>query len=196
MNLFEYNRRYLEAGIDQLENYLLSGDIYRPIGIKAPASESPYPQLTLGWVLLAYLKAEASLDTAAEHAEFQRLKTKLEAIQTHWRTAWGNKALAEFQARLRLWRDFLEELRDNPSGNFDRYPYEVNRRVLLELLKQQVAKLPPEDQEMLSGLDRILRAVFKENEFIWEKKLQPGFPKSTFWYLYGTPELSKGDQDR
>jgi hypothetical protein len=181
----EYDLRFVEAGIDQLESYLLSNDIYRQIGIQPPAGSPAYPQLTLGWLLLSQLRAQATCVSGEQKVELDLLTTKLESLRSHWRSTWGNKALAEFHSRLNLWRDFLEDYRKNPDGNFDRYAYEINRRVMLHILHLEVEKLPDSDQKALESLDKLLHTVFIAGEFIWNAELIPSFPKSTYWYLYG-----------
>jgi hypothetical protein len=182
----EYDLRYMQAGIELLEKYLMSGDIYWPIGIGAPNREPAYPQFTLGWLLLARRRAQYTARTPAQQAEFERLKGQLEGTRTRWRAAWGRKARAEFHARLTLWSNFLEEYRKEPAANYDRYPYEVGRRVLLQLLEDEADELPEAEIEMLAGLDLILRAVYSPGAFIWEAELSPGFPDGIFWYLYGS----------
>ena len=180
-----HDLQYLQAGLDQLESYLLSKDLYRPIGIQAARGQPPYPQLTLGWLLLARLRAQSTAQTPAECLELERITRQLDVLRSRWRTAWGDKAQAEFRARLNLWRDFLEEYRQDPASNYDRYAYEVNRRLLLELLAPEATHLPEADLQALAGLDGLLRAVFVPGAFIWEPFLAPGFPQPTFWYLYG-----------
>ena len=180
-----YDLHYLQAGLDQLETYLLSNDIYRPLGLQPAHGQPPYPQLTLGWLLLARLRAQATSQAPAERGELERLSLQLEALRSRWRTAWGNKAQAEFRARLSLWRDFLEEYRSDPASNADRFAYEVNRRVLLALLAQEAASLPEASLQALAGLDSWLQAVLIPGDFIWEPILSPSFPKHAFWYLYG-----------
>jgi hypothetical protein len=181
----EYDLRYLKAGVEQLEEYLLSNEIYRPIGIYAPFGEPPYPQMTLGGLLLARLRAQATIQTASQSSELARLSLELESTRTKWRVAWEKKAVAEFRARLNLWRDFLEEYGEDPEANYDRYGYEVGRRVMLQLLSGEVAEVPEVEQEAVSGLDLVLKADFVPGEFIWEAVIEPSFPKKPFWYLHG-----------
>ena len=57
----EYDLRYLKAGIEQLESYLLSSDVYWSIGTRAPAGETPYPQLTIGGLLLARMLKDSQV---------------------------------------------------------------------------------------------------------------------------------------
>ena len=182
----EYDLRYLRAGLELLESYLLSRDIYRPLGVNPPAGEPPYPQMTLGWLLLARRRLQATAASPAQRDELARLSAELEATRLRWRVAWGGKAKAEFRARLNLWRDFLEEYRQQPEANYDRYGYEVSRRVLLELLYNEADGLEQADLDMLSGLDGLLKALLKAGDFVWEAALSPAFPPDTYWYLYGS----------
>jgi hypothetical protein len=181
----EYDLWYMRDGIDQLENYLLSKDIYWPVGVAPPAGEAPYPQFTLGNLLLSQQRARATAQTPNQRAEFNRLNAEMGTIRTRWRVALAKKAEAEFHARLMLWRDFLEEYRKNPSANHDRYAYEVNRRVLLELLQREAYDLPADEIELLDGLDRLLKSLLASDGFIWEPELIPAFSVDRFWYLYG-----------
>ncbi len=186
MPSINYDLRYLSAGLSILEDYLLSKELYWPIGITAPASETPYPQLTLGGLLLARARLSSRQLDAAVDRELTRLTTRMDTLREQWRTAWGNKAHKEFHARFNLWRDFIEDYRDKPHAHFDRYAFEVIRRVQLDLLKSEVKQLSTADLEALEGLDYLLRTLLVRGDFIWEADYQPGFPSPTFWYLYGS----------
>jgi hypothetical protein len=107
------------------------------------------------------------------------------AIAAKWRQAWQNKSGRDYSARLRLWRDFLEEYRAQPDNHIDRYPYEVGRRVQLELLANQLDEIPAAEHELLAGLDKVLGTVFVPGGFVWEADLASGFPNPPFWYLFG-----------
>jgi hypothetical protein len=181
----EYDLRFLEAAASQLENYLLSHDLYWPIGVAAPAGTPPYPRMTLGAMHLALLRARARATTPQQQAALEKLSEQIDATRSHWRVAWGKKAAAEFHSRLNLWRDFLEEYRANPDGNADRYRYEVNRRAQLQLLQAEAENIPPAESELFRGLDQLLRSVFTPDGFIWEPELEASFPEGTYWYLYG-----------
>jgi len=188
----EYELRFMKAGIEQLESYLLSRDVFRPIGIPNKASEPPYPQLTLGWLLLFQLRARAVSQTSKQQSELQRLEAEMEVVRTKWRTAWSNKAAAEFRSRLNLWTNFLEEFETDPTDNLDRFPYEVTRRVQLDLLMEEIFELPKADRDALNGLDVLLNAIFIPGDFVWEPIFKPSFPKARFWYLYGSLRVDQG----
>jgi hypothetical protein len=186
MPSIEYDLNYLQAGLEDLEGYLLSKELYWPIDASAPPGETPYPRMTLGNLFLARTRLSGRRLSTAERAQLDHLTKRMQEIRQQWLVAWGQKSLREFSARLRLWRDFLEEYRHNPAENLDRYAYETNRRVILDLLFSEAEEKPAEEVELLAGLDELLRAAFKPGKFIWSDKLKSSFPESTYWYLYGT----------
>jgi hypothetical protein len=189
MPSFAYDVRYLEAGLDLLEKYLLSKEIYWPIGVSAPPGEPDLPRLTLGGLLLSLARVRAISSSPAQQEQVYRLETWLNEVLTKWRVAWGQKAAQEFRSRLSLWRDFLEEYRLNQEGNADRYAYEVQRRVMLDLLRGESPEIASSDLELLSALDQLLRAVLISGDFVWDQNLASGFPPDKYWYLYGRLKL-------
>ena len=187
----EYDLNYLRAGLLDLQGYLLSNEMYWPVGATSPSGEPPYPRVTLGNLLLAQSRLEGRRLTGEQKAEYERLKQRLESTRQEWRVAWEQKAQREYSARLNLWRDFLEEYRKKPAANIDRYPYEVSRRVLLQLLEPEAGTIPAEEAEMRSGLDGILKAVFMPGKFVWDEELKTSFAREPYWYLYGEPKVNE-----
>jgi hypothetical protein len=181
----EYDLRYLKAGIEQLESYLFSSDVYWSIGTRAPAGETPYPQLTIGGLLLARLRAQSSIKTSSQQVELEELSGRLNDLRTRWRVAWEGKASKEFPARLNLWKNFLEEYRANPEAQYDRYEYEVTRRVMLHLLDAETENIPKAQRDLLTSLDLLLHTIFVSSKFIWDVSLAASFPQEQYWYLYG-----------
>lgn len=185
MSSMESDIGFLRAALPILKDYLLSTEIYWSIGASPPPGEAAYLQLTLGGILLARSRLQARKGDQEKEEESSRLLMELEKIQLQRRVNWEHKAGREFGARLRLWRDFLEDYRSHPENHSDRYAYEVTRRVMLELLKPYSHNVSRAELELLQGLDELLRAVLVPGKFVWEAGLAPGFPESTYWYLYG-----------
>jgi hypothetical protein len=192
MPSIEYDKNYIEAGLLDLEGYLLSKELYWPMGVSPPAGEPPYPRMTLGNLLLSRARLSGQNLRGGQKIEFEQLNKKLEGVRSEWRVAWGKKAAREFSARLSLWRDFLEDYRKEPEANLDRYPYEVSRRVILHLLMPEAENLPPEELELLNGLDGLLKSLLVPSEFIWGPELKNAFPQGDYWYLYGQPKPRRG----
>lgn len=184
MPSFDYDAGYLEAAVGLLEDYLLAKDTYWKLNTSSPAGEPGYPTLTLGTLQLVEARLQARQLSAEQDQIFSRLQLDIERIRSKWRTAWGNKAKEEFRSRLDLWRNYLEDFRRDPQGNFDRYRYEVSRRVMLKFLAADAADIPISQRELLAGLDRILEGMMVPGEFIWDEELASGFPPESFPYLY------------
>jgi hypothetical protein len=185
MPSFSYELRYLEAGADILGNFLLSPEIYWPLGISAPAGETPYPQLTLGNLELSRLRASVLANNSEEQEQLARVNEKFKQVHKQWQVAWENKATHEIRSRLTQWRNFLEDYRDNSAANYDRYFYDVFRRVICQILTPEAGGLSKADAEMISGLDGLLSLLLIKGDFVWEPQLKSAFPETDFWYLYG-----------
>lgn len=185
MASFSYDLRFARAGLEILENFLLASDIYWPIGIKAARGETPYPQFSLGSLLLAFERAQSTAASPKDQNELAQLEQERQAIFQRWPVALQNKAERELGARLVQWRNFLEEYREYPEANQDRYPYEVFRRVVISLLLPLAPGLGKAEQDLLNGLDGLLKSVLQAGDFIWDDALRPSFPQASFWYLYG-----------
>ena len=181
----EYDLIYLEAGLSGLNEYLHSDEVYWPLHAVPQPGQPPFPQLTLDGLLLAVARLRARILPIQQEAQFQRLVSELEAVRGKRRVAWEKKATHNFRARLTLWRNFLIELRDEPEANADRYPYEVTRRVQLELLSEDARQRPAAEDELLTMLDSLLRVLFVPGAFVWDSDLEQGFQRSKYWYLYG-----------
>ena len=185
MSSAAYELGYLKAGIDILEAYLLSSDLYWTMGASPPPGEPAFRQLTLGGLLLNEHRLQARHLPPALESERQECYTKLQDFIYHHRVAWERKAAREFQARLKLWTGFLNEYRDDPQNHADRYAYEVERRVMLQLLTPYTRDVPRAEQDMLVSLDRLLETVLLRGSFIWDADVIGSFDQATYWYLYG-----------
>jgi hypothetical protein len=184
---FEYEMRYLQAGVSALEEYLLSDEVYWQIGIRAGSGEPPYPNLDLGNLLLSRARAVALSQHTGHDLRLVELDGRLEAVRVRWRVAWERKAARCFAARLNLWRDYLEDYRKDARDNLDRYAYEVRHRVMLHLLQAESGLIRPAEGQLLHALDGLLEAVFIPGAFVWQKDLATGFPSEPYWYLWGKP---------
>jgi hypothetical protein len=180
-----YELSYLKASLPLLEAYLLSNDLYWPVRSSHPAGSSPFPSLTLSALLLSDTRLSSPLIPDELRADRERLHVEFYVLRERWRVAWERKSGREFQARLKLWRDFLEEYRARPAVHKDRYGYEVGRRIMLELLQAETRSLPSPQADLLYALDELLRGVFLPGDFVWDAWTKPAFPSQPFWYLYG-----------
>ena len=84
------------------------------------------------------------------------------------------------------WTNFINDYREDHEEHAGRYAYEVQRRVMLELLAAESPEIPEAFLEAVRGMDLLLRAVLVPGDFVWDTALQLSFPKEKYWYLYGT----------
>jgi hypothetical protein len=170
----EKDRLFLEAGIPELDDYLLSQELYWPL----TARGYNLPRLTIGGLLLSLARLEAAGERSIA------LEARLDGVRSRRRVAWETRAGREVRSRCGLWQTYLADYCHNPEEHADAYPQEVRYRVMLHLL---LAELPsqPAEAELISQLDGIVRANLIPGGFVWEGGLQAGFPRETYWYLYG-----------
>ena len=185
MTDLEYDFRYLEAGLANLEAYLYSDEVYWPLQAASPPDSPPFPLLTLDGLLLSAARLQARNLDLQDETRYKDLEGELQAFRSRRRVAWEQKATRNFTARLTLWRNFLEELRDDPEAHADRYAYEVTRRVQLVLLSEDARGRTQAEDDLLDLLDTVLQSLLVPGEFIWDAELEQGFQKSSFWFLYG-----------
>ncbi len=155
----EKDQQYLTAGVPQLQNYLLSEQLYYPLSLSLP-------QLTLGGILLALRRM------GNRAAKFE---AQVEATRSKWRSAWEEKSSREARARSELWMNYLSEYRDDPKIGVCLYPQNVGYRAMMSLLGK-----------IEDDTDVFLKSLFREGKFVWEEECAPSFERETFWYLYGT----------
>jgi hypothetical protein len=173
MPSLEQDKRFYREAAPQLEDYLLSKEIFWPLGGKLP-------QLTPASLLLAHARITAvGEDTSL--APFEQVVIK---VRREWAVAWEGKVGREFHARLNLWRQFLEDYFSAPDQHYSFYPTEVRNRTMLSLLAKELRQLPPE-MDLLILLDSKLRMSLIPTAFVWEPELESGFPHLEYWFLYG-----------
>jgi len=171
MYSFKKDSQYLKTGVPELKDFLLSSEVFWPLG-------GDLPQLTIGGILFALTRLSAIQPTEA-----QKIKLEVDSLKEKWRSAWERKASREVQNRLRLWSEFLVDYRNASRQNADWYTNEVRWRAMLALLLKEAPSSP--EAATLDALDESLRAGFLHGEFIWDKELRPVFPEKDFWFLYG-----------
>ena len=186
----QYSIEYLQYCLEELETYLLASELFWPVSVYPAQANHSYPRMTLGNMLLFlhYLEglSQSRKLSPTEETQYRELKTKIEDLQNKWTVAWEKKAAHEFRSRFNQWTNYLNELKDKPGVSAIYYASEVRVRVLLELLRNHI----PEDELLdLGPLDAYIRVLLAPAHFLWDKAVAPGFPRDTFWFLYGQIEL-------
>jgi hypothetical protein len=172
MSTLEKDIAYFQEGMESLEAYLLSDELFWPL-------QASQPRLTVGGMLLASQRLRVRLsfgDWGSRVAQLDRVRLK-------WRSAWERKAAREVHARLNLWQNFLDDIRRSES-DAGMYSQQVECRVMLQLLRDELT-VPVPDLEAVDALDRLFRTMWLPGVFVWDADLTGVFPEPAFWFLYG-----------
>jgi len=160
MSKLDQDLQYLDAGLRELQEYLLSKELYWTLSASASL-----PRLTLGGLLLARQRLGPRADAQS---------AQIEAIHSKWRTAWDAKASHEVRARSDLWKNYLQDYRESPKSYVSEYGQQVRYRAMLTLLG-----------EASDPFDEFVKSIFVPGEFIWEKECAGNFQREQFWFLFG-----------
>lgn len=164
--------QFINEALPQLQEYLLSNELYWPLS-------GNLPRLTPGSLLLSL----ARLGVTAPQ-ESPALAAQVDAVRGRWLSSWEKKAAREITNRTRLWSQYLSDNLGAQDESFDSYRSEVRGRVILQLLLQVVPSAP--ERSALVELDRALRSRLVSRDFIWEPQFQNLFPRDDYWFLYGS----------
>lgn len=174
----EHDLTYVRLAIPDLEDFLLSKEIFWPLPSAPTQIGQPgLEQLSLGLLRLSVARLQAE----PENQEASQLAAKMADVRGRWRSNWSKKAVREFGVRTAQWRRALDDLREHSTA----YSRAVRLRAILELLREDM--LPgdePVEYPVLVGLDHILRGSGEPGAFVWDEGLQSAFPDPQFWFLY------------
>lgn len=177
----------LSAMAEQMPQYLDSDILYWP------APRGGMPALTLGGYLLREqrLLALGNLLTPDQRAEVDKAVTQFNQALANRVVRFENKAHHELEARLRQWE---EHLKDMDRGTFDRssnYSTAVETRAIIQALLDRLSMPPYQIRarplQHLAALDTRLRSRWQPGEFVWPAEWADAYPRSSCWWLYGTP---------
>lgn len=172
MTTSDFDIRFVKEAVPQLQEYLLSNELYWPLS-------GSLPRLTPGALLLALVRLNVEAP-----AEARALEAQVISLRSRWQTAWKSKAARELANRTRLWSQYLADFQSSPEQSQESYRNEVRGRAILQLLLAELPGAP--ESSTLAELDSVLRSRLVSGKFIWESELQPAFPSASFWFLYGS----------
>jgi len=189
MHPHEYNLKLASFMLEEMEDYLLSSEVFWPISKQIPAGP-PLPRLTLGGLILILdeLNAQEKDLSPSLASDLHKLRLQMEKVRTKWTVAMERKAAQELRTRLNLWRAFLVDVEERVETP-ENYSHEVRYRVMFERLASlaiQQPEIKPRVEEMQS-LDFRLKKIFVPGDFVWDPRFEGIYPRDPFWYLYGLP---------
>lgn len=171
---------YFTRAAGELEGYLLSEELYWPLGLGQHMEVS---QLTPGNLLLCETRLQNLPSSFEGFHSFLLHQEKIHQIRSQWKSHWLKKITREFSTRLHQWQNNLNE-----STNIGReYSHIVRDRVILELLQEEHPVILDQDLVLLQKLDELLKSKVVSSQFIWNLELENRFPRTKFWFLYAQP---------
>jgi hypothetical protein len=175
------------AMTNELEAYLKADVLFWTIAADNPLG-AQMPQLTIGGLLEALVRAECGRAdlTPDQAAALDALRQQHDRIRDDRPVAYANKAVREFNSRLDVWSNYLDDVQRKPADVAAYYPHEVRTRAKIHLLAQALGRdVPAAAQARLSRLDARLLPMLQPGAFVWDTRLQAAFPNDTCWWLYG-----------
>ena len=180
----------LEAMASEMDEYLRSQVLFWPL------SQANLPRLTIG----GYLMRQHRLLTLG-HLLNNKEIARRDAAVVQFNQALDEKVVRfeerahqELHARFRQWGEYLKELHDSNLAVADFYPSHVQTRAMISGLIAKL-RLPPYEfderiKSQLATYDQVLRNYWHPGEFVWPEWWKPAYPKSEYWWLYGSPRDS------
>jgi hypothetical protein len=188
----EYDLAVVEFMVAELEKYLKSEVLYWQLSPTRPISPPP-PMLTVGGCVfrLHRLQNLPELLTAEQKTRLEKVATDYQEIANEWAAHVENKIRREAGARLNSWNWFADDCNARKKSCIQYYATESELRTLIHLLLKEGDRFGDfiKEQKKLAGIDANFRRWFQPGEFVWRAELEPAYPKSEFWWLFGKPEF-------
>jgi hypothetical protein len=183
----------LEAGASELQDYLLSDELFWPVHAIPHAAETHELRLTNGNLLLSIARLGAVELSPQDRKRYEEFAAACEHTRTRWRANWQKKSQKEFQSRFRTWRNFLSELissmvrrsssPDETANWQQQYVSQVRLRVILQLLLEDTPNLEGKEA-LFDDLDGRMQSLMVRGSFLWDEVYRQRFPEQTYWFLY------------
>jgi hypothetical protein len=154
------------------------------------------PRLTVGGLLMRLHRLEALRDLlmARQQETVDDALQRLNQVRKEWPLAVSSKVTQELKSRLNALGQAISECEENKRTCRENYPSDMEKRVIIELLKDELQahdKWTDEVKGALSNLDNRIRRVAEKDDFCWDKRVEPAYPREKFWFLYMLPPRPK-----
>jgi hypothetical protein len=180
----ERDVRVLSAMASNLTPYLYEQEIFAHLG-------PDLPELTLGGLLMRLYRLSHLEDslTTEQQSLVQNARLNFEAERSKWAVHYKNKIQHELKSRAGALLQFLDESIEDRAGATVNYPVQVEKRIMIEHLRSEAQEhgvLSDDQDHEIKAADHKLRRLFRDGDFITDKRLKSVYPQERFWWLYGT----------
>ena len=179
----------LEEENTELQAYIVGNELYRTVHVRT-AEVDQTVQMSGGDLLtrIFRLAGEADRLTPDQQRRFTKVRTEAEHTIYSLRSRFHELLNRELKARLDALNWFLDDAAADPKRARSEYPFEIRNRQRIEIIAQQLDNnMEPALKQQLQRVDGRIRTLAQPTDFIWDKRLEPIFPRNPFWYLYVNP---------
>jgi hypothetical protein len=184
---FDLNRdvRTVEAMAAGLKPYIYEDELYGPM-------PGDLPKLTIGGLLMRLnrLSVLPDLLSPSQRDTVKAAQSQFDEVRKEWAVAYEGKIQRELKVRISALDQFFIECADNLRGCADEYPSMIEKRVMAELLHDEAIALKSASPGLTGGLtalDNKIHRYFEKGNFVWDSRLEPAYPPTKYWFLYGRP---------
>ena len=178
------------AMASQFESYIMRGEVYRTVAVKAASQVEERVQSSSGDILGRLHKLTAQLDelSSEQKQTMADAKARIDKVTARLPSHYQALLLREARARLNSLQWYLDDCQENRRECRVQYPFEIrNRQRIGEIGKAMDAAGARALAPQLEGIDLRLRRLTRGGEFVWESSVAHVYPDSEYWYLYVLP---------
>ena len=152
------------------------------------------PRLTIGGYLMRQQRLLAFQDilSAKDQVRLVEAISQFNADLKERVVRFEVRAHQELHMRIAEWIGFLRDLKRYSAVEVNYYARIVDTRVvmkeLLDKLQTPPYKLDEGVLDEVLTIDRLLMSRFTKGGFVWDPMWEAAYPRSEYWWLYGTPD--------
>jgi hypothetical protein len=185
----EVDLAVLAAEVEELEEYIIKGEIYRTVRVQTPTG-AQMVQMSAGDLLSRLFRLEGERDrlTTEQRSHAKDLALAAQSTIYSLRTRFHDLLKREIKTRLDSLNWFLDDIMGDPKRARIEYPYEIRNRQRIQLMVDALGEEMTTDlKSQISRVDDRIRLIVKPASFVWDSQLEPIFPRERFWYMYVSP---------
>ncbi len=185
----EIDLAVLAAEAEELEEYIVKGEVYRTLRVPTPAGVQQV-QMSGGDVLTRLFRLEGERERlpVEQRSQVKELALRARGAIYSLRTRFHELLKREVKARIDSLNWFLDDISGDPKRARTEYPYEMRNRQRIAAMADELAEdFAPELKAELKRVDERIRLIVQPAAFVWDASLEPLFPRERFWYLYVSP---------
>lgn len=191
----ERDLKEVEKMGNAIKRYLPSDELYMSVGGGFFGSGN-MPQLTTGVFLLRLRRLNYFRDelSSVQSATLDKAMAQYQEARSEWAIHTEKKMIREGLSRLKAMNEFFRECRDSMKTCANSYSPEAIRRTIVQELIIAMDDQGVDSHEVVTqthSVDAELRRWITKGDFIWSDKLEPVYPRDSFWWLYGRPDASE-----